>query len=138
MNAANNCDYQYPTQTATDFVGTTAVLQSIGPIPDGQEIIWLVPVTAITGSPQLIVENSVDGATWVTEQTYTRSSADNGKTLVVNINRPMKLYYRLKLNLNSGTMSIRNATNGVHAYLKGLRVQPLAATTQVNLTSVGQ
>jgi hypothetical protein len=132
MNMAQRIDVVAPNGTTTTVVGTTATLQDVS-ADDSEEIVFLVPVGAITGSPQLLVKSSPDGTTYTTEQTYARSSADNGKTLVVSVARPTKPYYRLTLNLNSGTFSVGVSANGVYAFKANTRKLPVVSSGEVVL-----
>ena len=134
MNMAPRLDVVAPNGTTTTVVGTSATLQDVS-ADDSEEILFLVPIGAITGSPQLLVKSSPDGTTYTTEQTYQRSSADNGKTLLISVLRPTKPYYRLSLNLNSGTLSIGVSANGVYAVKANTRKLPVVSATEVVLAA---
>jgi hypothetical protein len=134
MNYGPKIEQIVPPAPTTAFVGSTATLQTVT-ADDAEEIGFVVPISTITGSPIFTVSSSLDNSTYTVEQSYTRSSADNGKVLSISVLRVTRPFYRLSLNLNGGTCSTLFSNNGVHAYKAGPRVLPVPSTTQVLLVN---
>jgi len=121
--------------TATTLAGSTGVLLTQA-VDDFDEIRFRVPIVAITGSPIFGIQGSADNSTWTSNlASYTRSSSDNGKVIAFAVVRPIYAYYRLHLNLNSGTVKI--ATGSVGSVTRHRpRSAPVVSTTCVNITFV--
>lgn len=134
-NVGNKMDVGF-IGTSTTHPGATGALVTFAS-DDFDQLIAAIPIVTVTGSPQLTVAwADTVGGSYTVEKTFTLDNTYNGKVALLSILKPIKGFYQVAINLNSGTMKI--ALQPVTPIRYGARRAPVppSGSTTITLTQV--